>query len=151
MTGIRAWSTWCVSCVIWRDPSWDSVSSHISSRETLRSMLITDLEGKKGNWAITCMLFGVPGALVRPTQLLITMQSSFWVILHSTDTGSKYYGNFSLIILVKNVTGMSFWRQFGWKLEQIRWKSHHFLRKSHGNSMTWPCSKSLSCTSMENE
>ena len=46
---------------------------------------------------------------------------------------------------------MSFWRQFGWKWDQIRWKSHHFLSKCHGHSMTWTCAKSLSCLGMENK
>ena len=40
------------------------------------------------------------------------------------------------------------WRQFGRKWDQIRWKSHHFLSKCHGNSMTWTCPKSMSCLSM---
>ena len=44
---------------------------------------------------------------------------------------------------------MSFWRQFGRKWGQIRWKSYHFLRKCHGNSMTWTCPKSTSCSSMD--
>ena len=30
---------------------------------------------------------------------------------------------------------MPFWRQFGRKWHQIRWKSHHFLGWCHGNSM----------------
>jgi len=46
---------------------------------------------------------------------------------------------------------ISFWRQFGRKWDQIRWKPHHFLRKCHGNSMTWTCPKSMSCSSMENK
>ena len=48
---------------------------------------------------------------------------------------------------------MSFWRQFGLarKWHQIRWKFHHFLSKFHGNSMTWPCPKSMSCFYMENK
>ena len=46
---------------------------------------------------------------------------------------------------------MSFWRQFGQKWDQIQWKSHHFLRKCHGNSMTWTYPKSTSCSSMENK
>jgi len=46
---------------------------------------------------------------------------------------------------------MSFWRQFGWKWDQIRWKSHHFLSKCHGNSVTWACPKSTSCLGMENK
>ena len=45
---------------------------------------------------------------------------------------------------------MSFLWQFGWR-HQIRWKFHHFLSKCHGNSMTWTCPKSLSCSSMENK
>ena len=36
---------------------------------------------------------------------------------------------------------VSFWPQFGRKWHKIRWKSHHFLGKCHGNSMTWPCPK----------
>ena len=31
------------------------------------------------------------------------------------------------------------------KLHQIWWKSRQFLSKCHGNSMTWPCLKSMSC------
>ena len=30
-------------------------------------------------------------------------------------------------------------------------KSHHFLGKCHGNSMTWSCPKSMSCFSTENK
>ena len=30
-------------------------------------------------------------------------------------------------------------------------KSHHFLGKCPGNSMTWTCPKSMSCSSMENK
>ena len=30
-------------------------------------------------------------------------------------------------------------------------KSHHFLSKCPGNSMTWTCLKSISCLSMENK
>ena len=45
---------------------------------------------------------------------------------------------------------MSFWRQFGRKWDQIRWKSHH-LSKCHGNSMTWTCLKSMEYFCTENE
>ena len=34
--------------------------------------------------------------------------------------------------------------------DQIRRKYHHFLSKYHGNSMTWTCPKSMSCSIMEN-
>ena len=59
-----------------------------------------------------------------------------------------------LVFPVKNVTGifpMSFRRQFGRKRRQMPWKSHHCLSKCHGNSMTWTCPKSMSCSSMENK
>ena len=47
---------------------------------------------------------------------------------------------------------MSHWPQFGRKLYQIRWKSHHILSKCRGNSMTWTCPKSMSCfCNMENK
>ena len=46
---------------------------------------------------------------------------------------------------------MSFWRQFGQKWYWIRWKSHNFLSKCHGNSITWTCVKSTSCFCMENK
>ena len=37
------------------------------------------------------------------------------------------------------------------KWDQIRRKSRDFLSKCHGNSMTWTCSKSMSCSSMKNK
>ena len=43
------------------------------------------------------------------------------------------------------------WLQFGREWDQIWWKSHHFLGKAHGNSMTWTCPKSMSCSSMEKQ
>ena len=48
---------------------------------------------------------------------------------------------------------MSFWRQFGLvrKWDQVREKSRHFFSKWHGNSWTWTCPKSMSCSSMENK
>ena len=46
---------------------------------------------------------------------------------------------------------MPFWWQFVRKWHQIRWKSHHFLSKCHGNAMTWTCVKFLSCLRMENK
>ena len=46
---------------------------------------------------------------------------------------------------------MSFWRQFGREWDQIRRKFRHFLSKCPGNSMTWPCTKSMSCSSMEDK
>ena len=46
---------------------------------------------------------------------------------------------------------MSFLQQFGRKWHKMRWKSHHFLSKCHGNSMTWTCPKSMSCLSMEDK
>ena len=47
--------------------------------------------------------------------------------------------------------GKSCKSQCATKLHQIRWKSYHFLRKCHGHSMTWTCTKSMSCPSMENK
>jgi len=41
---------------------------------------------------------------------------------------------------------LPFWRQLGRKWCQIRCKSHHFLIKRHGNSVTWTCPKSMSCS-----
>ena len=46
---------------------------------------------------------------------------------------------------------MPYWREFGRKWDQIWRKSHDFLSKCHGNSMTWPYQKSMSCSSMENK
>ena len=46
---------------------------------------------------------------------------------------------------------MSFWREFGRKWDQIRWKFHHFLSKCHENSMTWTCANSKSCLSIEKQ
>ena len=36
---------------------------------------------------------------------------------------------------------MSFWRQYAQKWHLIRWKSHQFHSKCHGNSMTWTCQR----------
>ena len=38
-----------------------------------------------------------------------------------------------------------------WKWHQIRWKSHHFLRKCPKISTNWTYPKSMSCSSMENK
>ena len=47
------------------------------------------------------------------------------------------------------LASFSHWYSRLW--DRIRWKSQHFLSKCHGNFMTWPCPKSVSCFCVENK